>query len=121
MFPLREEWDDMVDYAKRYLNLVQVEYQVLWWKLFNSVDAKKWTNILSLVELLFCLPVSNGHVERVISQLKITKTYCTCLGEECLESLLRIAADAPSLSQWDASGAVECWWNDKTRRSFKDS
>ena len=110
----------MVDYAKRYLNLVQVEYQVLWWKLFNAVDAKKWTNILSLVELLFCIPVSNGHVERVFSQLKIIKTERrTCLGEDRLESL--IVADAPSLSQWGASGAVERWWNDKTRRSVKDS
>ena len=47
---LREEWSEMVDYAKRYLNLVQVEYQVLWWKLFNAVDAQKLTNVLSLVE-----------------------------------------------------------------------
>ena len=27
---LREEWDDMIEYTKRYLNLVQVEYQVPW-------------------------------------------------------------------------------------------
>lgn len=66
-FPLREEWDDMVDYAKHYLNLVQVDHQILWWKLFNSVDARRCRNILTLVELFFCLPVSNGHVERVFS------------------------------------------------------
>ena len=47
---LREEWSEMVDYTKRYLNLVQVEYQVLWWKFFNAVDAQKLTNVLSLVE-----------------------------------------------------------------------
>ena len=71
---LQEEWDDMVDYARRYLNLVQEEYQVVWWKLFNAVDAKKWSNILSLVELLFCLPMANGRVERIFSQLKLIKT-----------------------------------------------
>ena len=97
---LREEWSDMVDYAKRYFNLVQVEYQVLWWKLFNTVDAQKLTNVLSLVECLFCLPVANGHVERVFSQLKIIKTErCTYLREDRLESLLRIVTDAPSLLQ----------------------
>ena len=39
---LQQEWDDMVDYTKRYmyLNLVQEDYSVLWWKLFNSLTAK---------------------------------------------------------------------------------
>ena len=51
--------------------------------------------------------MANGLVERVISQLKIIKTERrTYLGEDRLESLLRIAADAPSLLQWYASGAV---------------
>ena len=38
-----EEWDDMLDYAKRYLNLVQDEYKTNWWKLFNATDASNWT------------------------------------------------------------------------------
>lgn len=38
---IQGEWDDMVDYAKRYFNLVQDNYCVTWWKLFNSVDAHK--------------------------------------------------------------------------------
>lgn len=72
------------------------------------------SNILSLVELLFCLPMSNGHVERVFSQLKILKTERrNCLGEDQLDALLRMAAHAPPLSKWDASGAVQYWWNDK--------
>ena len=57
-----------------YINLVQDPYRVVWWKLFNSPDANKWTNILTLVELTFCIPLSNGHVERCFSQLKLTKT-----------------------------------------------
>ena len=62
---LQKDWDDMVDYARQYLNPVQEEYQVVWWKLFNEVDAKKWSNVLSFVELLFCLPMANGCVERI--------------------------------------------------------
>jgi hypothetical protein len=61
------EWDNMVDYGKTYLNLVQDDYKLNWWKLFNAVDAKKWTNVLAVVELLFCLPLSNGQLERVFS------------------------------------------------------
>ena len=71
---LQKEWDDMVDYARQYLNPVQEEYQVVWWKLFNAVDAKKWSNVLAFVELLFWLPMANGCVERIFSQLKLIKT-----------------------------------------------
>ena len=62
---VQEEWDDVVDYARRYLNLVQDEYKIVWWKLFNSFDSKKWSNVLAVVVLLFCLPLANGQVERV--------------------------------------------------------
>ena len=70
----------------------------------------------TLVELLFCLPMANGRVERIFSQLKLIKTERrTCLGIDRLDSLLQIVADAPPLSKWDASGAVQCWWGDKKR------
>ncbi len=52
---IQEEWDDMVDYAKRYLNLVQEEYRVIRWKLFNSTDSSKCANLLALI---FCLMAS---------------------------------------------------------------
>ena len=37
---LEEEWEDMVDYAKPYLNIVQEECSVIWWKLFNAACAQ---------------------------------------------------------------------------------
>ena len=64
---LEGEGDEMVDYAEHYLDLVTQDNNTVWWKLFNAVSAKNWGNILGLVELLFCLPMSNGHVERVFS------------------------------------------------------
>ena len=38
---VREECDDIVDYATRYLNIVKDNYKVVWWKLFNAFDSKK--------------------------------------------------------------------------------
>ena len=112
-----EEWGDMIEYARRYLNLVQEDYHTIWWKLFNVVDSKKWTNILSLVELLFCLPMANGRVERLFSSLKLIKTNRRCcLSENHLDHLVCITVDAPSLAQWDASTAGKLWWKDKKRR-----
>ena len=35
---VREEWDDMVDYSKKYPNIVQLYYKVIWWKIYNAVD-----------------------------------------------------------------------------------
>ena len=56
-----EEWDDMVEYAKQYLDLFSQDYKVVWWKLFRAIDAKNWPNILGVVELLLtflpCLSV----------------------------------------------------------------
>ena len=107
----------MVYYAKQYINLVQNPYRVVWWKLFNSPDAIKWENILALVELTFTIPLSNGHVKRCFSQLKLTKTdRRTSLGEDRLDHLLRIRLEGPPLQVWDATTAVGLWWTDKTRR-----
>ena len=119
---LEEEWEDMTDYGKRYLNLVQDDYHSIWWKLFNAADASKWVNILSLIELLFCLPVANGRVERMFSNLKIIKTdRRSSLSEDSLDHLVRIAVDGLPLSQWDAKPAVNLWWKSKQWREVHDT
>ena len=98
---VQEEWDDMVKYARKYLNLVQ-DY------LFNTVDSKRWCNVLAVTELLFCLPISNGHLERVFSQLKLIKVnrqICFC--EDTLDHLIRTNVEGPPsfnemlLVQWN--------------------
>jgi len=42
----------------------------------NFVDAEQWSNVLGVVELLFCIPLSSGHLERVFPQLKFIKNNC---------------------------------------------
>ena len=71
---IKEEWEDMTNYVMRYLDLVQENYRTIWWKLFNTANANKWENVISLIELLFCIPMSNGKVERVFSALKFIKS-----------------------------------------------
>ena len=118
---LQQEWDDIVDYGKMYLNLTE-NYRKVWWKLFNNSDSVRWSNILALIELLFTIPVSNGHLERCFSQMKILKTdKRSSLNEQRLDNLLRIQLEGPSPNQWDAKGAVQLWWNDKTRRTDRSS
>ena len=86
-------------------------------KLFNAVDSGKWSNVLCIVELLFCLPMSNGHLEQVFSQLKLIKgSRHISLGEDTLDRLIRINVEGPPLSKWDASCALELWQKDAVRR-----
>ena len=66
--------------------------------------------------------MTNGKVERTFSRLKLIKTNLRCsLTEDHLDDAVRIAVDGPPLSQWDASGAVNLWWNDRQRRQVSDS
>ena len=119
---LEEEWLDMVDYAKTYLNLVQEGSQTIWWKLASYTNYKKWVNILSLVELIFCLPMSNGHLEQVFSTLKLIKSERrTSLGENQLDNLLRVPVDSPALSDWNPDGAVQLWWKARQCRVVQDT
>lgn len=90
---------------------------MVWWKLFKSPDANKWANILTLVELTFCISLSNGHVEKCFSQLKLAQTKRrVSLGEDRLNRILRNRVEGPPLEQWDPTNAVGLWWRDKTRR-----
>ena len=80
-----------VSYAKQYVNN---SYKEVWWKLYNCADTFKWSNIVTLVELVFAIPLSNGHVECCFSPLKFTKyDRILCLKQDRLDNLLRIYND----------------------------
>ena len=102
---IKAEWMDLTEYGKQYLNLVKDGYRTNWWKLFNAADAQKWSNKLGLIELLFYIPASNGHLERVFFFIiKLIKTdRRNTLGKN---HLLQIAVDCHPLAQWDAIPAV---------------
>ena len=119
---LQGEWDEVVDYATKYLNIATEENNTILWKLSNCPQSKEWPNILGVFELLLCLPMSNGHLERVFSQLKLIKSdRRTSLSENRLDSLLRVVTTGPQLPQWDPSGAFDLWWREKRRRNVEDS
>lgn len=88
-----DEWDDIVQYAKKYIDLVRNSYAHVWWKLYNCPDTLKWKNILGLVELLFTIPLSNGHLEQCFSQLKVIKSdRRSCLKEDRIKFVLKLKA-----------------------------
>ena len=61
--------------------------------------------------------MANGTLERVFSQLKQIKDDFRCsLNESTLDELLRIAVEAPPLSNWHAEGALDLWYKEKAQR-----
>ena len=44
----------------------------------------------------------------------------TCLSEHHLDDIMRIMIEGHPLSQWDPSGAIQLWWQEKQRRSVGD-
>ena len=77
--------------ARDFLNVSQESHKKIWYQLHTVPDSSKWPNVVRLSELLFSLPFSNAHVERVFSTLKVIKTETrTQLKKETLSDLLEI-------------------------------
>ena len=94
-----------------------MDCQAVWWRLFHCPCSSEWRNCLSLVELLFSLPASNGKLERTFSQLKIIKTEKrSLLNNQQLDDLLRLNTDVIPLASFDANPSIDLWWQEKKRR-----
>ena len=117
---IHAEFDVLIQHATQYISLSTMNYHAVWWRLFHAPAASEWSNILSLVELLFSLPASNGKVERVFSQMKeIKRNKRSLLSNETLDDLLLISTAEISMTQFDADPAIKLWWNDKVRRPVR--
>ena len=72
-YTVLEQWHSLLFYTKRYLNPSATPYLRVWRRLFDSARNNEWNLILLLVELLFCIPISNAKVERLFSLMKRVK------------------------------------------------
>ena len=103
------KFNQMMDYAIQYSSLATLDYRNVWWRLFNTPHSLSgWENALTLVELLFPLPVSNGKVERVFSILgDIKAKKRSLLANDTLDDLLYLNADKVSLSDFSRDAAID--------------
>ena len=115
---LPKEMREIMTYASQFISLSTMSYQAVWWRLFHAPDSSSsWSNILTLAQLLFSLPISNGKLERVFSTLKTIKCdKRSCLGNEALDDLLMLNTDAIPLSQFNPDRSIDLWWKHTTRR-----
>ena len=89
---VKEEFQSILQYAVQYISLSTMDYRAVWWRIFNAPTASEWSNVLTLIELLFSLPASNGKLERIFSQMNVIKTNKSLkrslLSNESLDDLL---------------------------------
>ena len=111
---IHSEFESMLEYACQYISLSTLEYRAVWWRLFHAPVSPEWGNTLTLVELLFSLPSSNGMVERLFSQMKVAKTKkCSLLSNKALDDLLTITSARVPLKEFSPDETVDLWWGDK--------
>ena len=67
---VHREFQEMIEYASSFIPLSTMDYSSVWWRLFHSPSKVDWANALTLAELLFSIPASNGKVERVFFDLQ---------------------------------------------------
>ena len=100
----------MVQYACQYISLSTLSYEGVWWRLYHAPVATEWANALALVELPFSLPVSNGTLERVFSQVNVIKsTKRTQLSNQTLDDLLIVSTAGASLEEFNPDHAIDLW------------
>ena len=114
---LVEQWEAMVEYTVNTLNPSRISYLKVWYKFFNSPIKSNWPLPLLIAELLFTLPVSEAVVERLFSLTgRVKPTVRASLGEERLNTVIRICHEGPDLENFDATKAMQLWYLDKVRR-----
>ena len=112
-----DELEDIVGFARKYLNIMTEDYKKVWYKLHATPDSRNWPTVLLLSELLFSLPFTTSAVERVFSKLKVIKTdRRSRLLTATVDDLLEINVEGPSLEEFSSEAAVSLWWDDRIRR-----
>ena len=112
---LRWEFWEMLEHSVQFISLSTLSYQKVWWRLFHSPCAEQWSNILSLAELLFSLPVSKLMVSS--RTLKLIKVDRRCpLSNDTLDDLLILNTDRVPLQDFNPGAAIDLWLKSKIRR-----
>ena len=114
---LLDQWHDLLNYTIRYLDPTRTPYLRVWRRIFDSSRRAQWSMVLILVELLFCIPISNAKVERLFSLMNRVKTDCRAsLGESSLNHLIRIRMEGPAFQDYDSTPAIQSWLSSAARR-----
>lgn len=87
------------------------DYASLWETFLTKMPYKNYfVDVLHLVEIMLVMPISAAQCERAVSaQNRIKSSLRVALGSSTLEDLICIAAEGPSVLNFDPTPAVDKW------------
>ena len=88
------EFNPILSYYGQFVSLV-------WWCLFYSPNSAELSNVLVLMNLLLSLPVSNGKLEIMFSQVENIKgKKRASLGNQTVSDLLKLSSHSTTHGLW---------------------
>lgn len=111
---IQKQWQDLKYYVRKYHPTSS--FLNLWEKIF-TFRGEEYKDFLHLAEIILVLPFSTSIIERMFSVMKRVKSdWRTSLNEDTLCALLRINAEGPALTNFEADRAVKKWFAACDRR-----
>lgn len=112
------EWPAMKVYMKKQPRSVDLESYFK--TLFTTPClVERFSNILVLIEIILCIPVSSAVCERGFSAMaRIKSDWRASLTHEMLNYLMAISIHGPAVEQYNCEHALELWFRggDRARR-----
>ncbi len=119
---LNQEWNSVKPYLQYYKNNNQeMDFIQLWQHILNTDDdfSFNYPTIVILVKIALLIPLSNAHVERIFSQMKLIKNNLrNKMHLNTLDDHLMILLNGPEIEDFDFLKAYEDWESKKTRRNI---
>ena len=114
---LNQEWNSVKPYLQYYKNNNQeMDFIQLWQHILNTDDdfSFNYPTIVILVKIALLIPLSNAHVERIFSQMKLIKNNLrNKMHLNTLDEHLMILLNGPEIDDFDFLKAYENWESKK--------
>src|SRR5688572_19365498 len=118
---LNQEWNSVKPYLQYYKNNNQeMDFIQLWQHILDIDDdfSFNYPTIVILVKIALLIPLSNAHVERIFSQMKLIKNNLrNKMHLNTLDDHLMILLNGPEIEDFDFLKAYWNWENKKPRRN----
>jgi len=118
---LNQEWNSVKSYLQFYKNNNGgMDFIQLWQHILDTDNdfSFNYPTILLVVKIALLIPLSNAHVERIFSQVKLIKNNLrNKMHLNTLDDHLMILLNGPEIEDFDFLKAYENWECKKTRRN----
>ena len=112
---LNQEWNSVKPYLQYYKNNNQEMYFIQLWQHILDIDddfSFNYPTIVILVKIALLIPLSNAHVERIFSQMKLIKNNLrNKMHLNTLDNHLMILLNGHEIENFDFLKALEHWEN----------